>query len=143
MNIADSNGLNHTQIFKLNAHTDLTLTLNVLFQTLHSASHKLAKIALTPVTCSSLSTLSRCWHINIVFSKPARQKLMVFRVSKSLNDNFQMNIGRVTLFPLIYYINLSLRAQGLHILIENTHFPVLTALIFLSQCLLLTEIFQF
>lgn len=28
--------------------------------------------------------------------------------SKSLNDNFQMNVGRVHLFPLIYYINLSL-----------------------------------
>lgn len=56
----DSNGLDHTQIFKLNAHADLTLTLKGLFQTLHSASHKLAKIALRPVTYSSLVTLSRC-----------------------------------------------------------------------------------
>lgn len=68
---------------------------------------------------------------------------MVFRDCKILNDNFQMSIGRVNLFPLIYYINLSLRAEGLHVLIENTCFPVLTTLIFLSQCLLLTEIFQF
>jgi len=54
-----------------------------------------------------------------------------------------MNIERVNLFPLIYYINLSLHAEGLHILIENTCFPVLTTLVFLSQGLLLTEIFQF
>lgn len=67
---------------------------------------------------------------------------MVFRECKILNDNFQMNIERVNLFPLIYYINLSLHAEGLHILIENS-FPVLTTLIFLSQGLLLTEIFQF
>lgn len=44
---------------------------------------------------------------------------MVFSESKNLNDNFEMNIGKLNLFPLIYHINLSLHAQGLHILIGN------------------------
>ena len=66
------------------------------------------------------------------FSKPARQKLTVFRESKSLNDNFQMNTGRVNLLALIYHMNLSLRAQGLQILIENTSFLLLTAWVFPS-----------
>lgn len=128
---------------KLNVHRHLTFALNGSFQTLHGVSHKVEKTALSLVTCSSLSTLSRSWHTNLFFSKPARQKLNVFRESKSLNDNFQMNIRRVNLFPLIYRINLSLCAQGLQILIENICFPLLTALVFLSLWLLLTEIFQF
>lgn len=59
MSITDS-GLNHNHFLKLNAHTDLTFTLNGLFQTLQRESHKLAKIAPSLFTCSSLSNLSRC-----------------------------------------------------------------------------------
>ena len=77
---------------KLNVHRHLTFALNGSFQTLHGVSHKVEKTALSLVTCSSLSTLSRSWHTNLFFSKPARQKLNVFRESKSLNDDFQMNI---------------------------------------------------
>ena len=105
---------------KLNVHRHLTFALNGSFQTLHGVSHKVEKTALSLVTCSSLSTLSRSWHTNLFFSKPARQKLNVFRESKSLNDNFQMNIRRVNLFPSSHCIGVSITVTA-----ADRDFPVL------------------
>lgn len=143
MNTTDSGGLNHIHIFKIERAQRSDICFEWIIPDSSRCITQAGENCPQPCYRSSLSTLSRSWHTNLFFSKPARQQLTVFRESKSLNDNFQMNIGRVNLFPLICHINLSLRAQGLHILIENICFPVLTALVFLSLWLLLTEIFQF
>lgn len=123
-----SNCPNCFHIFKqLNAYTELTFTLNGLLQTVHGKSHNQPETAcrLLPMAPSVLCQGLICSQPSTTLCREG--VCSVGRDSKCLGDNFQLNSRRVHLFALICSTDIPLRAEGLHILIENACFLRLTA----------------